>query len=79
MSYQILNAVLRDSGVFKKIKNIRVKDEHELAGRTQEIIYNHFDYFNISNGSNDLGDKELVYQLENTDYLLVANVIKQFC
>ena len=74
MSYNLLNAI--PNSIFNKIKNIRIKDEYELAGLTQEIVYNHFDYFSISNEPKDLGDKELVYQLENTDYLELAETIK---
>lgn len=76
MSFNILNAVCNDSSVFNKIKNIKVKDEYELAGITQEIVYNHFDYFSLSNEPKDLGDRELVFQLENTDYLMLAEAIK---
>ena len=74
MSYNLLNAI--PNSIFNKIKNIRIKDEYELAGLTQEIVYNHFDYFSISNEPKDLGDKELVFQLENTDYLELAETIK---
>ena len=82
LTSSVLNAVMGSTALYNKIKNIKIsgRDKADVVGEAQEIVYDYFNYWGISNipeGWRDDGDNELCYQLEHADYELITSVVKE--